>query len=370
MARPRSLVVTFALTLAAVSAAAAVPWPGEGWEIDAQESRVESYLGRDALLIRNGAAWLDTAGFRDGSIEFDLAVPDVQGFHGVAFRAADRENYEEIYLRPHQRRNPDATQLQPVYHGVTSWQIYGSNRFNQPIDMTPERWMHVKVVVSGQQLALSVDGETLVYPALQRPPAAGGIGLLSGGQGPARFANVVIRNEAPPPIAIAPDASPAPLPPGLVRRWRVSSPFAEERIRSDRPLSAEHRAGLSWAPLVVTETGAANLAMLHGRTDEKNTVFAAVTLRAREAGPVTMRFGFSDRVVVFLNGAPVYRGNDGYRSRDYRFLGTVGLWDELVLPLRRGDNEVWLAVSETFGGWAAMAEIVPREGVVVVAGSD
>ena len=75
-----------------------------------------------------------------------------------------------------------------------------------------------------------------------------------------------------------------------------------------------------------------------------------------------MRFGFSDRVRVYLNGALLYAGDDTQNSRDYRFLGTVGLYDTLQLPLRRGTNDIVFAVSEGAGGnapggggWAVMA---------------
>jgi hypothetical protein len=44
-------------------------------------------------------------------------------------------------------------------------------------------------------------------------------------------------------------------------------------------------------------------------------------------------------------------------SRDRSFLGTVGLFDELILPLKRGDNELQFAVSEGFGGWAVVAQL-------------
>ncbi len=52
-----------------------------------------------------------------------------------------------------------------------------------------------------------------------------------------------------------------------------------------------------------------------------------------------------------------YRGNDAFQTRDRSFLGTVGLFDELILPLKRGDNELWFAVSEGFGGWAVVAQL-------------
>ena len=55
---------------------------------------------------------------------------------------------------------------------------------------------------------------------------------------------------------------------------------------------------------------------------------------------------------------PVYRGDDTYRSRDYRFLGSIGWYDTLYLPLEQGDNELLIAVSEDFGGWGVQARLL------------
>jgi hypothetical protein len=76
-----------------------------------------------------------------------------------------------------------------------------------------------------------------------------------------------------------------------------------------------------------------------------------------------MDLGFSDRAVVYLNGQPLYAGRDDYRTRDYRFLGSIGWWDTIYLPLREGDNELVIAVSETFGGWGVMARFPAASGV-------
>ena len=78
-----------------------------------------------------------------------------------------------------------------------------------------------------------------------------------------------------------------------------------------------------------------------------------------------IRLGFSDRVRAFLNGRQLFAAGDEYASRDYRFLGTMGLFDELYLPLESGDNELWLAVSEDFGGWGVTLQIPEGQGVTV-----
>ena len=70
-------------------------------------------------------------------------------------------------------------------------------------------------------------------------------------------------------------------------------------------------------------------------------VVAAVTLTSYRARIVRVRFGYSDRVRVFLNGKLLYAGNAGFGMRDPEFLGIVGLFDELIvdsqqlLPARR-----------------------------------
>ena len=53
----------------------------------------------------------------------------------------------------------------------------------------------------------------------------------------------------------------------------------------------------------------------------------------------------------------------GYRSRDYRFLGSIGWYDTVWLPLEQGENELVLAVSETFGGWGVQARLASLDDV-------
>ena len=76
-----------------------------------------------------------------------------------------------------------------------------------------------------------------------------------------------------------------------------------------------------------------------------------------------LQFGFSDSVKVYFNGQLIYGGNDLFRSRDYRFLGTIGYYDTLYLPLLNGKNELIMAVSEKFGGWGVQARFADMTGI-------
>ena len=326
------------------------------WNISAEESKRESYMGRDALYLRNGAATLDGVTFQDGIVEFDVIAPQDAGFHGLNFRAQDRDNDEHVYIRPHLSDKTDATQYQPVYNGNSAWQIYTGPRYAQAVTVPHDQWVHFKASFHGKRLELSVDGKTLVFPGLVRPPAPGAIAISSSAAG-ARFANVVVRPDATEPPAGG-DGAPAPeVPANSIARWRISNTFAESNVDTAKPQS--------WDTIGLATRGIANIGTIRKRDKDHDTVFAAVTLRASSATTARVRFGFSDRVVVFLNGKPVYRGNDTFQTRDYRYLGTVGFFDEVDLPLKRGDNEVRFAVSETFGGWAIGAQLVDSPGVSV-----
>jgi hypothetical protein len=354
-----------AVTVLPATAQDQQPFDSSAWTITAAEWRVEPYRGRTALLLRDGAAWLRGSRFQNGTIEFDIAFSEVSGFPGIAFRAATHADYELFYLRENLSGQPHATQYTPVLHGLYAWQIYAGPTWEATARWTYDRWMHVKLVVSGARAELYVDGDNAVQviPRLRGPESEGEVGFIAG-PGAARFANVVVRPSGTPSPAGAAPAVPDSTPAGIVRTWRVSAPFAESLISGGADLSAVP-VPATWKTLGIEERGIANLARLSGNGNEHNTVVAAVTITSDRARIVPVRFGFSDRVRVYLNGRMLYAGDDGFGTHDPDFLGIVGLFDQLALPLKRGPNELWFAVSETFGGWAITADLPDRDGITV-----
>lgn len=355
--------IPLAFAALAATARAQQPFDTSAWNIRAAESRVEPYRGRSALLLRDGAAWLRDSHFQNGTIEFDIAFSEALGFPGIAFRAVTHDDYELFYLRENLSGQPHATQYTPVLHGLYAWQIYAGPAWEATARWTYDRWMHVKLVVSGSRAELYVDGDSVqVIPRLRGPQGAGEVGVLAA-PGAARFADLVVRPEQAPPGGAPPavhDSAPA----DIVRTWRVSTPFAESLMTGVADLAAVPGPA-TWDTLGIEERGIANLARLAGNGNGRNTVVAAVTITSDRARTVPVRFGFSDRVRVYLNGRMLYAGNDGFGTHDPDFLGIVGLFDELALPLKRGPNELWFAVSETFGGWAITAALPDREGITV-----
>jgi hypothetical protein len=153
-------------------------------------------------------------------------------------------------------------------------------------------------------------------------------------------------------------------PEGLITSWQISESFGEDELTGNTLPDLPVAQG-KWHRLEVEDWGFANLSRIQAKTDESNTALAKITLSARQATTKNISFGYSDRVKVYLNGYLLYTGNNGYMSRDYRFLGTIGLFDEVPLNLKKGENELIFAVSESFGGWGIMATMKNRDGVVL-----
>ena len=343
-----------------------VPLDSPQWGWAPEDATPTEYLGRRCLACADTdvTRTLADVAFTDGAIEIDLAVSRERAFPGVAWRLVDDENMESFYVRPHQVGNPDSIQYSPVFNGIGGWQLYHGDGFNAPIDFPIDAWFTIRVVFVGTRAEVYVNDQealALVVAEQKRAVVPGRIGIQVGGPG---LHVAAFRYEAG-PVALRAPAPPPPAPrlPGVVPAWWVSDPFGEEAFPGDPTLGHARLAGRTWTRLETEPSGLADLARVNRLTEERNTVFARTTIRATHAQTKALELGFSDRVVVYLNGQALFRGDDTYQSRDYRFLGSIGYYDTLFLPLREGDNELVVAVSEMFGGWGIQARFPEPEGV-------
>ena len=341
-----------------------VPFASDRWEIRAVESKVVSHLGRQSFYLKGGLAVVKDSQFVDGVIEFDLAFSTERGFLGAVWRLQDFNNYENFYVRPHQSGNPDANQYQPVFNGDDAWQLYYGEGYGAPVKYDFEQWVHIKIAVSGKNAEVYIkdmEKPALVVNELKRETKAGKVGLSAGNFAPAYYSNFSFDTRTP---VLKGKAGATPVaPPGTVMSWQVSDVIEGKSLDKKYQLTANDKNKLQWTKLDCEATGICNLARVHGVQGERNTVFAKLTVHSESEQTKPMALGFSDMARVYLNGRLLYAGSDAYRSRDYRFLGTVGLFDELYLPLSKGDNELLVAVSEGFGGWGIKAQFEDREGI-------
>jgi hypothetical protein len=155
------------------------------------------------------------------------------------------------------------------------------------------------------------------------------------------------------------------VPAGTIPSWRVSDVFAESALAGKDALGPDDLAPRTWTRLETERSGLANLARLQGIQGRTNTVFVKKIIVSDREQTKRLDFGFCDRARVYLNGRLLFHGDDTPRSRDYRFLGSIGYFDALYLPLRKGENELLLAITEEVGGWGVQAKLADSSGLAL-----
>ncbi len=338
-----------------------VPFDSRRWSWGDAEPTPTEHLGRQCVRLADTTAILQDVELADGAIELDLAVGSERGFPGVVWRVHDTENFESFYVRPHQVGNPDAVQYTPVFNGISAWQLYHGTGFWAPIEFPIDDWFTVRVVFSGARGEVYVgdsDEPSLEIPELKLPAEPGRVGIQVGGPDlhVSRFAHgrsATFTRPAPP---LRPPID------GAVPAWWISDalPEAETGAPVLDPGRLEER---TWTQLRSEPSGLVDLARVNGIHGDRNTTFARAVVHSARAQTKRLELGFSDRAVVYLNGRALYSGDDTYRSRDYRFLGSIGYYDTLYLPLGEGENELVVAVSEDFGGWGVQARFPDLDGL-------
>ena len=179
---------------------------------------VEKHEGKRALQVvgikgYEGAqmALLDGSGFKDGTIEAEIAGEPVaaasetaRGFVGIAFHSArDGARFECFYLRPTNGRAEDQVRRNHsvqyiAYPGYEFDALRKSDpgRYESYVDLVPGAWTHVKIVIDGRHARLFVHGAsqpTLVVNDLKLPLPEGETGLWIGDETQAWFRDVKIR---------------------------------------------------------------------------------------------------------------------------------------------------------------------------------
>lgn len=337
----------------------------EKWEINAKKHEFVTYKGKQSLHLAFGKARLKNSTFKNGIIDYDIAISDQRNFAGIHFRI-NGNNYEEFYLRPHQVGNPDATQYTPVINGNSGWQLYHGKGHSKAYNFNFDEWMHIRLIINEGKADIFINDMSqpfLHIPDLKLSTKEGQLGFSN--LGSTYYANFTYQAIDNPPLVseIAPLPAPAK---EVINKWQVSTAFPDSTLNEINNLSNFHlKENLNWQTLAVEYTGTINLSRVSALSKETNTVLVKAIIHSDKKQLKQLDFGYSDQAKVFLNQAAIYQGGNGFRSRDYRYLGTIGYFDSVFLPLNKGKNELIIAVSENFGGWGLKAKLANLEGLSV-----
>ena len=352
-----------------------VPPDSPRWELEG-EAKPAEYQGRKCLLLDGGAATLKDFEMRDGVVDVDVATPAKRGFFGIQFRIAG-DDAEWVYLRQHQSGYPDAIQYTPVLSTGLNWQIYNGPGFTAAVDIPRDVWFHLRLEVTGAQAKFFV--KDMEKPALVMDDLKSGVQkgqvALAVLTGATYFSNFEVR---PTPDARW-ERHPPPMHPETLTKWSISPSLDALARNLERPLSADETRAMQWQDVEAEPPGFVVInryrASPHPRVSFANdfskrldpqpgmqVVYARTSIPAARDQVRKLYLGYSDDVSVFLNGRIVYRGRSAQNFRDPAFLGIVDAEnDALYLPLKQGDNELVLALSELGGGWGFICRLAEPE---------
>jgi hypothetical protein len=320
-----------------------------------RDANVSEYMGRKCL---SGFAYLKDIEFENGVIEVDVAVDGSRSYPGLVFRMQSERDYERFYLRPHRMGlYPDALQYTPVINGIAGWQLYNGEGYTAMADVPTDQWVHLRMEIMGSQARLFVDNveqPALVIHHLQHGISSGTIGLHGPNNKTAYFSN--FRYEKRDDLEFAP-APEIVTPLGIAKDWEISQTFRASEINLEKSYDAQELPDLEWRRIQCEPTGLIDLARYVGRSGpETDCIWAKTKVFSDKEETREYKFGYSDAICVFLNGEALFTGSSAYRERDPSFLGIVGLFDAVYLPLKQGENELTFLIAESFGGWGFICQ--------------
>jgi hypothetical protein len=347
------------------------------WDLQGNAEAVV-HQDRQCLQLDGGAALLKDFVLADGVVDVDVATPATRGFFGIQFRLDDEgANGEFVYLRQHKSGQLDAMQYTPVLNTGLNWQLYSGPGFTGKVDIPRDAWFHLRLVVAGAQARLYV--KDMNQPALVMSDLKSGLRkgrlALYVLTGTTCFANFTVRAERD----AAWERQLPPMPAGTLTNWALSPAFDALARRLEQPLSPAEIDAMRWQDVTAEAPGIVPINRYrespHPRVTFANdfatrlepqpgmkVVYARTRISAEHDQVRKLSIGYSDDVSVFLNGQILYRGRSAQNFRDPAFLGIVDAENDAVyLPLKKGSNELVLAVSELGGGWGFICRLADAD---------
>ncbi len=327
---------------------------------------VELKPGNYAKHIASGEAVVKDLTFGSGTIEYDVDATAGMGA-GFAFRRSDKDNYEELYLRPRPKcdQAPDCIQYTPQSHGVLMWDLFP--QYQSPAPLRPGEWNHVKLVISGRRMNVFINGAeqpALKIGRLEGDESEGGLML----QGPGIFANLTVAAGEVGDLPGEPEKDATASDRRYVRSWRIAPFFklAENQISSAADLPG---AGAAWTPLEAERNGLVNASRVYGLPfprPARGAVWLKTTIHSNHPQEKHVSLGWVREIWVFVNGQPVFADKNLYMPAAARKEpdGRCSLQNgSFSLPLKKGDNEVTVLVANNFYGWGLMMRLDDLKGV-------
>jgi hypothetical protein len=358
-----------------------IPMEPSYWEYDTSAAEFITYKNTEAVRSKNGMPYqifLRNYVFASGTIEFDVELSGM-GFPGINFRMSeDRKSADNFYIRSFGPVKPETrTTLQyaAVIDGMSIWDL--SDEYQSGAVIYQQKWNHVRLVISGKQMKAYVNDATkpsLIVPELESWRDSGSISL----SGNVIYANLVLKlnateglNPQAGYISTCNDTR-------YLRKWKagpeVDFPFGKEVVmqlpsmygtlnRSQLPDST-----LQWSAVTAESRGVINLSRMYGHKekDARRAAWLKTSIESDKDQDKILRLGFSDEVWVFINSQIIYVNKNYFGTPQQKNSGRCTIENaEIKLPLKKGKNEILIALANYFYGWGIIARLDDTDGIEI-----
>ncbi len=354
------VLVFFTLTNSFAQTSILVPMKADRWLTNSNATFTADEHASDGVLeISKGSVDVRDLLFADGTIEFDMYMPD-HGILGMRLRAQNRENAEALYFRPQKAcdTSSDCLQYMPLEHGAFEWDLFPEYQTAAPIRISS--WNHFRVVVLGRTMRVYVNHSS--QPTLRVEHMEGG--ALSGGLtfgGPAKYANLVIR---PAKVSASAGGTLRERRDRFLRQWQISTPSVLPSVLDTKidapvgvqpPYASMPLDGEAWKSTTADTKGLVNFSRDVGSAKSGAVIslaWARTNLVSEKAQSKTVQIGWVREIWVYVNGVLVFTGRniEGFpaaKAADERISLENGTFS---LPLKKGKNEIAIALDDNLPG--------------------
>jgi len=358
-----------------------IPMQPAYWVYDSSTTEFINYKNTEAVRGKNGKGYqifLKNHIFANGTIEFDVELSGM-GFPGINFRMSeDKKNADNFYIRSFGPVSPltrTTLQYAAVMDGMSIWDL--SDEYQSGATIYQDKWNHVKLVVSGKQMKAYVNDmnmPALIIPELESWRDSGSISLT----GNVTYANFVIKTNATEGLSADAGYIATYNDTRYLRKWLVSPPvdfdFGKDVVmqlpsmygtinRSSLPDST-----MKWSSIKAESRGIINLSRIYGHkeNDARRGAWLKTTIESDRDRDEILHLGFSDEVWIFINGQILYVDKNYFGTPEAKGRGRCTIENATIqLPLRKGKNEILIALANYFYGWGIIARLDDTDGIEI-----
>jgi len=233
-----------------------------------------------------------------------------------------------------------------------------SENYQAQVSFKNTGWNTLRIEVNNKSTKVFVNDKIVMsIDHLRTDHSIGEIGLFSLFAN--RFSNfrVIHKDEIENPVIG--DNNPAD--PNIITQWEITNarPYKEEEIHFDDFLKEKYitvkteESGLLLISKYIKKSSSGNFEQ---NIDDYTIAFK--TIYADKNETKLFSFDYSDKIIVYLNGKVIFKGNNSFLAKGIQYMGHMDInTNKLYLTLEKGVNKIHCVVIDKANGWGIIAKL-------------